>query len=271
MNEKFLNAVKVTKRFLGKHSPEILTGIGLVGMGTSVVLAVKATPKALELIDQERESRKVKETLYADNQPYVTYVKPELTAFETVKTAWKPYVPAAVSFALSASCIIGASAVNAKRNAAIATAYALTERTLVHYRDKVVETLGEKKEREIRQQINQDEINNKPISNSQVIITPKGNTLFMDAISGRYFKSDLDHIRKAINELNRDMTRHNYVSLSEFYNKIGLDHTKNSDRLGWNLDDELVDVNYDTCLAEDEPCIVIDFVVPPKYDFDMFG
>ena len=36
-----------TKRMVYKHSPEILTGIGVAGMITSTILAVKATPKAL--------------------------------------------------------------------------------------------------------------------------------------------------------------------------------------------------------------------------------
>lgn len=51
MNAKIENAIKSTKNFMCKHSPEILTGIGLAGMITSTVLAVKATPKALILID----------------------------------------------------------------------------------------------------------------------------------------------------------------------------------------------------------------------------
>lgn len=40
-----------------KHSPEILTGIGIAGMVSTTVLAVKATPKALLLIENEKKSR----------------------------------------------------------------------------------------------------------------------------------------------------------------------------------------------------------------------
>ena len=83
---------KVTQFFKGiqkavtKKSPEILTGIGIAGMITTTVLAVKATPKALELIENAKESKKT----YPDD-------KPGLNALETVKVAWKPYVPAAVA------------------------------------------------------------------------------------------------------------------------------------------------------------------------------
>lgn len=255
MNGKITNFIKSTKNFLGKHSPEILVGIGVTGMLTSTVLAVKATPKALALIKDAEYERDV----------------PKLTAIETVKVAWKPYLPAALLSVASISCIIGASAVNAKRNAALATAYAISERTLLTYRDKVIETIGEKKEKEIKEKIAQDEVDNKPVSNSQVIITSKGNTLCMDSITRRYFRSDLDKVKKVVNELNRQMITQNYVSLNEFYYAIGMDGIKNGSLLGWNVSDGFIELDYSTTLAEnDEPCIVIDFETAPYYDFDKF-
>ena len=48
---KFFNTVKAGTI---KHSPEILTGVGIAGMITTTVLAVKATPKALRLIDDKK-------------------------------------------------------------------------------------------------------------------------------------------------------------------------------------------------------------------------
>lgn len=259
MNSKINNFIKNTKCFLGKHSPEILTGIGIAGMVTSTVLAVKATPKALVLLEEARTNE---DGTLGDN----------LTIVETVKVAWKPYVPAIAVGIASISCIIGASRVNYKRNAALATAYALSERTLINYRDKVIETLGEKKEKEVRDKISQDEIDKKPISSSQVIITPKGNTLFMDSITGRYFRSDLDSIKKAVIELNMEISHQNYISLNEFYSNIGLDRISNGDNLGWNIDNGYVEIDYSTCLADnDEPCIVIDYISQPKYDFDKFA
>lgn len=253
MNEKITKFFKTSRRFLGKHSPEILTGIGVTGMITTTVLAVKATPKAMILIEEKKKELEVE----------------DLTTIETVKAAWKPYVPALTLGVASVSCIVGASAVNAKRNAALATAYAISERTLVRYRDKVVETLGEKKEKEIREKVSQDKVNENKISGSQVVITGKDNTLFMDGVTGRPFRSSLDKINKVINELNRRMTYENYISLDEFYTGIGLSSTSNSSYLGWNLDDGLIELDIDTCLAEnDEPCIVINYKVAPRYEFD---
>ena len=253
MNQKFTNFINDSKKFLGKHSPEILTGIGIVGMGCSIVNAVIATPKAMTLVEQKKEQLDVN----------------HLTPKETFLAVWKPYLPSALSFVASSACIIGASAVNYKRNAALGAAYALSERTLIRYRDKVIDTLGERKEREIRDKIAQDDVNNDQPSPKQIIVTSKGNTLCKDMISGRYFKSDIETIKQTINKLNRRLTYDHYISLNEFYGELGLDDIKNGDLMGWNLDNGLIEPNFNACITEeDEPCIVFDVDISPKYDFD---
>ena len=251
--KKFAKMIYLTKHFLGKHSPEILTGIGISGMIGTVILSVKATPKAMIVIQDKKDE------LHVDN----------LKIKDTVQVAWKYYIPAGVTGIASIACLIGGSAVNYKRNAALATAYAISESTLLKYKDKVIETIGERKEKEIEDKIAQDNVNNNQLSNSQVIITSKGDTLCMDSISGRYFRSDLDTINKIINKLNRELTYNYYVSLADFYYEIGLPQTKNSSNLGWNLNDGLIELNVHTCLAEnDQPCIVLDYNIAPRYEFD---
>lgn len=252
MNGKMKHFIDISKGFMRKHSPEILTGIGITGMFTSTVLAVKATPKALILIENAEYDK-------GDN----------LTAVETIKAAWKPYIPAIITAAMSATCIIGASAVSTKRNAALATAYTISENALLTYRDKVIETIGEKKEKEIRNKVAQDKVDKEPVSKSQVIITPKGNTLCMDQITGRYFKSDIEAIKKAVNELNRQMMQQNYISLNELYSALGLEPISTGYRLGWNIDKGFIEVDFSTCLADnDEPCIVVELSESPYYEFD---
>ena len=259
MSTKIANVIKTTKGYMCKHSPEILTGIGIFGMITTTVMAVKATPKAMQLIQDKKDELSTEYGMTVDDLSYK----------EVVKAAWKPYIPAVLTGVTSICCIVGASRINSKRNAALATAYKISERALVRYRDKVIDTIGEKKEKEIREKIAQDGVNKQPVSTAQVYVTSKGNTLFRDDLSGRYFRSDLDLIKKAVNELNRDMTFNDYISLQEFYNKIGLEPTKNSSYLGWNLKEGLIELNYYACLADnDEPCIAIDYNIAPEYDFD---
>ena len=125
-NGKFSKFINKTKSWTGRHSPEILIGLGITGMVSTTVLAVKATPKALDLIEEAKEKEN----------------KDELTAMETVKATWKCYIPAATTCVFSAACLIGANSVNSKRNAALATAYKLTENAFTEYKEKVVETIA---------------------------------------------------------------------------------------------------------------------------------
>lgn len=251
MNQKISGLINKSKYFLGKHSPEILTGIGITGMITSTILAVKATPKALLLIENKKKELKTK----------------ELTTIETIKAAWKPYIPSIGVAATSMTCIIFASRINYKRNAALATAYSLSERAFSKYKEKVIETIGEKREKVVQEKVAQEKLDKQP--KSQVIVTSNGDTLCMDTMSGRYFKSDMETIKQAINKLNRRLVYENYISLNEFYGEIGLDNIKNGDLLGWNIDSGLIEPTFSTCLAENgQPCIVIDFMVEPRYDYD---
>lgn len=254
-----LNLSKIVKDMqesISKHSPEILTGIGIAGMIGTTVLAVKATPKALDLIEEAEEAK-------IDNGDYK-----DLTIFEVIKVAWKPYIPAVVTGFTSVACLIGASSVNARRNAALATAYNLSKAALTEYKEKVVETIGENKERAIKDKIAKDKIDRDPVTTSEVFITEKGNTLCYDTISGRYFKSDIDKIKRAENMLNKILLRDMCVSLNEFYDELNLSHTSLGNELGWRLDDGMIDLYFSSQIADDgTPCLVVDYSIAPRYNY----
>ncbi len=244
--------VSDVRKGVKKHSPEILTGVGIAGMITTTVLAVKATPKALVLIEDKKKELDVD----------------SLNAKEVVQAAWPCYIPAALTGAVSVACLVGASSVNVRRNAALATAYTLSESALKEYQEKVVETIGEKKEQSVRDAIAKDKVEKNPVTNREVILTEKGNTLCFDTVSGRYFKSDIDKLKKVENELNRQMISEMYISLNEFYYEIGLDGISVGDELGWNIDNGYIDLQFSTQLATDgTPCLVIGYMVEPRYDY----
>lgn len=259
------NLSKITRDVrtaISKHSPEILTGIGIAGMITTTIMAVRATPKALELIKEERLER-------ADNDENFIYGSTPLPTKDLIKLTWKCYIPAAVTGCLSVSCLIGASSVNVRRNAALATAYTLSESALKEYQEKVIETIGEKKEQSVKDAIAKDRIDRDPVTSREVVITERGNTLCYDVISGRYFKSDIDKLKKAENELNRQMRDEMYISLNEFYYEIGLNPTSIGDDLGWNIDHGYIDLQFSSQLSDDgNPCLVIDYQVAPRYEYN---
>jgi hypothetical protein len=87
-------------------------------------------------------------------------------------------------------------------------------------------------------------------------------------MSGRYFKSDREVIKKAENELNRQMLSDTYVSLNEFYDLIGLNRITIGDDLGWYVNDGYLKLQFSSHLANDgTPCLVIDYIVAPRYDY----
>lgn len=258
-----LNLSKVAKNMqhtLGKYSPQILTGIGVAGMITTVVLAVKATPKALELIEDKKEE------LDAG----------KLTVVDTIKTAWKPYVPAVVTGVLSTVCIIGGNAVGTRRTAALAAAYKISETALHEYKDAVVETIGEEKAKEVKEKVAQNKLDKNPVVEKQIIVTNKGTFLCYDSLSGRYFQSDMETIRKAQNDINDYLFSEDYASLNMFYDFLGLEHTRLGAELGWKIDSGTLQIEFDSTLASDKsqgiapgtPCLVLDYNVAPKYEFD---
>lgn len=235
-----------------KHSPEILVGLGITGMVSSVVFAVHATPKAMVLLENRKQELGVE----------------KLDAKEIVKTAGPVYIPTAVSFAVSTACIIGASSVNARRNAALTAAYTLSETTLKSYRDKVLESVGEDKEREIRQTAAIEQQAKTPEEKTIIVDHTASNSRLkcFETLSGRYFVASKTQIDKAVNEFNRQLMNDCSVSLNEWYDLLGLDQVRVGDLLGWDVDRGFVETCYSSKLDEEgEPCLVLNYVEPPHY------
>ena len=265
--EKFF---KESQFLLSKYSPEILTGIGIAGMVTSTILAVKATPKAVDLIENLRKEQWQNISAKQANELNKNGVVelPPITKIDIVKVTWKGYIPAVSTSIVSIACLIGANSVNNRRNAALATAFKISETALREYKNKVIETIGEEKERVLSSKIDEDKIRNNPIDSSQVYLTEKGNVLCYDSMSGRYFKSDINVIESAVNKVNKQMLTEMYISLNDFYSELGLKGTYVGDDLGWNVDDGLLRINFGSQIADDgTPCVVINYNVEPKYDF----
>jgi len=239
--------------YITKHSSDFLLGFGIAGSIISCGLAIGMTPKAMKKISNAKERLK----------------KDKLSIFETIKECWKYYVPSLLTETAAITCLISSRKISAKREAALAAAYSLSETALKTYKEKVVETIGERKEEQIRSEIAKDEIQKAQLNGNTVIITSKGDTLCLDTISQRYFKSDIEKIRRAVNELNRRLRSDIYVSLNDFYSEINLDPIPIGNDLGWNIDKGYVEIDFSAALTEDEtPCLVLEYSVAPKNDYD---
>lgn len=237
-----------------KHSPEILVGLGLAGMVGGTVGGIMITPKAMEAIENEKKTNDI---------------SGKLPLKALIKATWKYYLPIAAIELISGACIIGSSSINHKRNAALMTAYTISETARKEYAQKVIETVGENKERAIRDAVAKDTVQKHPVQEQSPVITGNGNTLCFDPLTARYFKSDIESIRRAVNVFNKRLLEEDYLSLNDFYDEIGLPEATVGNFLGWNASGGLVEVYFSSQLATNgTPCLVVAFSRIPKVGFD---
>lgn len=231
-----------------KRSPELLTAASVAGLIGTVVFAIRASRRATLIVDQFREE-------YAPENP---------PKKEVLKKLGLVYLPTIAMGGITIACIISANRISAKRNAVLAGLYSASEYALNEYQKKVVQTIGESKERSVRSEIAKDRILNNPVSENQVIMTGGGETLCYDSWSGRYFKGDPEKIRRAENEINRQVLLDMWVSVNEFYYQLGLAPTKSGEHVGWDVD-HMLEITFSSHLADERtPCLVIDYKVGPK-------
>lgn len=247
---KFKELLGSMKVLFDKHSPEILTGLGVTGLFGSVIFSVRGTVKATEAVEQKKKELN----------------KEKLSVKETIGATWKYYIPTAITAATSTACIIGANSVNTRRKAALAAAYSLSESALAEYRDKVKEIIGENKESDVRAGIARDRMAVDPPNPSEVIITGKGETWFRESITQRYFKSDIEKVRKVENDLNREMRSSNTISVDDVLYALGIfpNHKVLSD-IGWDIDRHPIEFIFTPVMTDEVGvCIEIDYRYTPE-------
>lgn len=241
------------------HSPAILTGVAVAGSLTTAFLTGTATFKAAEIIRKDRELEKL--------HPTLTFETPTLKS--DFKLVWKEYVPAAGVFLLTASCMIMATRIGSRRAAAVVTAYGVLEHGFTEYRDKIVETIGEKKETEIRDELAKDRL----LRASQpafAMTIPQGLVPCYEATTDRWWPCSMEILNRAENDINFQLIHHDTATVTDFYNLVGLNQTSDSDYMGWNSDKKL-NLHKAAQIAtegpyKDMPVIVVDFATVPHPD-----
>lgn len=266
-------------QFLNKNSPVILTGLGVTGLVSTAVLSGRSTLKAQELMGDyifEKEREILKENPRQIENPKVQIVEQNnvdgITNIfyhpdwkEKIQVTWKCYIPPVIVGVTSIACIIGAHSVNNKRQAVLASMYALSESAFSEYKDEVKKRLKPKELSEINEAIAEKKLEEAPFDEDRVILTGKGKYLCFDSFSGRYFRSDIETIRRIINDINQDILKSDFMNLNDFYFSLGLEPVKYGDEMGWSID-EFLDPKFETKLTpKGEPCLVIDYTVIPKF------
>lgn len=254
-------------------SPNTRRGVGIVltiasiaGTIATVVMAVKATPKAMELIEQKKE-----EELGVEEEK-------DLSIEDKVKTCWKVYIPAA-SVGLATVLSIAANGVlSAKSQASLIGAVGLAKSLYSRYSDKVKEIYGKEAHDDILSKIAAEEANPDPIYSPGLVgascldfeNADEEQRLFYDAFGQRYFKSTFSKVLIAEDQLNRNYVLGAIPSLNDFYDFLGIDKIAGGDDLTWcpyaNAEGFYwIDFNHTySHLDEGLDCWIIDAVIPPE-------
>ena len=259
MNNGIINKIV---GFAKDHSPELLISAGVMGMISSTVLAVKATPKALDLMEEKKADLGT------------TY----LTKKEMVETTWKQYAPAVGIGAVSTACIVMGTTKNLKRNTALATVYAISESTLKEYQKKTVEIAGEEKAKLIDQEVAKSRAKMRPelvvVQNDSeyVLSTGDGDTLIYDSLSGRYFRSSMNAIDRAVNSVNKTLMNDYIMTVNDFYNEINIPTVGAGSLIGWKSDKEMLAIRYDSDVDKNgNPYLVLSYTNRPQPLYNYYG
>jgi len=145
---------------LRKCSPEILIGVGIIGVVATTVLACKATLKVDTVIDKAQKNiKKIKETHEnpdTENYSEMDYQK-DLTIVYVqtgVKLA-KMYAPAVILGVVSISCLLGAHGIMKRRNIALVAAYRALDGSFKDYRRRVVDAYNSANDQEFKTGVHQ--------------------------------------------------------------------------------------------------------------------
>jgi hypothetical protein len=247
-------------RTLKTNTPAILSGIAVAGLIGTVVLAVKATPDACEAIAMAKEDKAVEENTEVHDT--------NLTPQELVQTTWKFYIPTGISGAASIACIVGACTVGYRQKAALAGAYALIDQNFRIYKEKVIEQITPQKADKIEDEVNKEYLHRSSGEGKEVVIIAGGDVLCMDSITGRYFRSTHEAVRKAEIDTDAETVKNMYMDLNYFYERLGLPKVDIGEELGWNIDNR-IKLHFSSLLNEcDVPVFVVGYENPPRIGYD---
>lgn len=184
-----LNGAKV---FLSTNSPAILTGLGITG---TVATAV-ATGKAVWSLRDIDENITLKD----------------------IAGKWKTFIIPVVLASGTILCFIGLNTKYGRMLAAVTSLATLKEQELIDTKNSMNKLFKKGDVEKVKQENAKEVLARNPQPDEAFVIhTNNGNDLFFDPLSGRYFRSSMEHVQKGINEVNEQLNNGNFVALNELY------------------------------------------------------
>lgn len=218
----------------------IFTAVGVTCTVAAIGFSIPAAIKTKEAIDNINY-----EWLATHKDGIIT--KKELIK-QVAKETWKWWLPVgiaaggAIAFPIAAHCTASNALKSAKAGeiAAIA-AYNVAQTGYDTYKSKVIDKFGETAHNEIQKEVVEEkakiEYEESKKNNNDIVIleTGKGDKIFYDVMTGRYFKSSDDAVTHAVTEMDRLILQNQYAELNDFFDYLGIDTVGLGDCLGIEL------------------------------------
>lgn len=246
--------------YLQKYSPQILLGAGIVGGVVAAVMAAKATLKVEEIVSDHNllmhdiSDVESSETLSGQGYTHEDAVKDRgIVYVRTGLKFAKLYGPSVGLGVLSISAILAAHGIMAKRQTALAATVALISEAYQTYRDRVVEELGEEKDRQFHLGLREEKVLDEDYDDADGAIKFERKVLVSSdpnrrapSIYARFFDSSNTQwtsdrlLNRAFltaqqNYINDLLIIRGHVFLNEVYERLGFPHTKEGSIVGWVL------------------------------------
>lgn len=253
-----------------KNAPMLLMIAGIGGLAATVISAVKATPLAIDKMDDEIADRyengeiEYEELPMSVNKSDMTYRFEELGPKQIVKSCWKCYVPTVILGALSISAFIGSYKISTARLTAMTAMYEFTANAYDRYRRNVAK-VSPKTDVKATKASRDEKV--KEISESKFEGAPEGREVCIDLFTGNVFYSTREDVLAAVSKIkDRFLSGEMFISLNEFYDEVDANHVEVGDDVGWTPETYL-DVQFDSTLRNGKPCLTIGYFANPRFDY----
>lgn len=247
--------VNKSQMYVKKNAPTILTVVGATGVVATTVSAIKATPKAVQILEAAETMKGGK-----------------LTNLEKIKMAGPLYIPTIIYGATTIFCIFGANILNKRHQASLVSAYALLDNSYKEYKKKVIELHGKDGELEIVEAIVEDKYEEEEPE------VQDDKLLFYDKFSDQFFNSTMNDVLAAFYQINRHVNTNYCATLNDFYNYLDIPNIDGGNILGWSVGmnseaywQEWIDFGIEEKEMEDgTKCHTIIIYQEPMVDFDEY-
>ena len=258
---KATRALNKVKFKFKKHSPELLVGVGIVGVVASGVLACKATLKVNAVLEESKQNI---DKIHEATEKGATAIGEEYTVEDSKKDLTITYTQTAVKLVklygpsvllggAAIAAIIGGHKILRTRNVALAAAYATVEKSFKDYRGRVVERFGEALDKELKYNIKSQEVeeivvnedgSEQVVKNTVTVVDPNNiddtSRIWYEGNPG--FTKDPEHNLRYLKliqaTMNDKLKAQGYLPLNDVYEALGFDKTSYGQVLGWIYDEK---------------------------------